>query len=251
VLVLAWDTATAVMSLALVDFDLSGKSTVVDSRVGDGETNHSALLPPLVQQVLDENSLSMKDLDLLAVGRGPGSFTGLRTALALAKGLGFGAGKPVLGVSSLSALACSHSESVLVAPLIDARHQELFTALFRVAGADEEPEQLSEILVVKPKNLFDVLRNISKTRQSIALIGPALSLAPALQDGFYAGGAEQPQAEAIAKLAFLRYNLGQSDQCPVVPLYGRSPDIFATWKPPKRLNSTPRQQSREQVQSSE
>jgi tRNA threonylcarbamoyladenosine biosynthesis protein TsaB len=237
VLALAWDTATTVMSLALVKFEQNGQLTVLDRRTGDGLTSHSALLPPLVHQTLDDCGFEVNDLDFFAVGRGPGSFTGLRSGLSLAKGLGFGANKPVLGLSSLLAIASLYPTPALVAPLIDARHQELFTALYRVAGPDQEPQQLSDILVVKPKDLFKILKNIAKSSEDIKLLGPALAFVPSLISGFSLGPDSPPPAEALASLAVRRFRLGLNADCPVVPLYGRAPDIFATWKPPKRLKS--------------
>ncbi|MDR0548922.1 MAG: tRNA (adenosine(37)-N6)-threonylcarbamoyltransferase complex dimerization subunit type 1 TsaB, partial [Deltaproteobacteria bacterium] len=104
-LILAWDTATPSLKLALVEWtDLRSFKTLA-LYDGDGLASHGQTLAPLVQEVLTQNTLTPKELDLLAVGLGPGSFTGLRVGLALAKGLSFALKIPALGFSTLAVLA--------------------------------------------------------------------------------------------------------------------------------------------------
>lgn len=99
---------------------------------------HAEKTLPLVEQILGEAGWTRSSLDRVAVGIGPGSFTGLRVGLALAQGIALGLGIPVVGVGSLRAMADAvpaDREGHRV-PLLDARRGELFAAVY-TAGGDE------------------------------------------------------------------------------------------------------------------
>jgi tRNA threonylcarbamoyladenosine biosynthesis protein TsaB len=236
VLVLAFDTSGAVMTLALVEVDHNGHRNLVD-RCGDGKTGHSALLAPMVAEVLNETGVAAGDLELIACGRGPGSFTGLRTGLALAKGLAMGIGRPVVGLGSLTILAAASGplETTFIAPVIDARHREVFTALYRFELGRLEPVQLTEILVIEPGKVMGVLSSLVPLQAKVILTGPGTNLLPEPVFPFEFGGESAPSAEILAILAVQRLADGQLSPSPASPLYGRSPDIFKTWTPPVRL----------------
>ncbi|WP_137719102.1 tRNA (adenosine(37)-N6)-threonylcarbamoyltransferase complex dimerization subunit type 1 TsaB [Methylobacillus flagellatus] len=118
---LAFDTSTEYLSLALW---LDGRVLVRDLHAGQ---THSQRILPLVRELLDEASLQLKQLDGIAFGAGPGSFTGLRIACGVAQGLAFGAGLPVVGVSTLLALAQATTADRVIACL-DARMGEVYHA---------------------------------------------------------------------------------------------------------------------------
>lgn len=96
---LALDTATENCSVALW---LDGKVELVEQEIGRG---HAEIILPHIQSLLAAAQLRLADLDALAVGRGPGGFTGVRLGISVAQGLAFGAGKPVVAVSNLRAIA--------------------------------------------------------------------------------------------------------------------------------------------------
>ena len=98
---LALDTSTEYLSLALW---IDGETRARDLLAGQ---QHSQLILPMLAELLRENQLTLSDLDGIAFGAGPGSFTGLRIGMATAKGIAFAAGKPLWAVSSLAALAAS------------------------------------------------------------------------------------------------------------------------------------------------
>jgi tRNA threonylcarbamoyladenosine biosynthesis protein TsaB len=130
---LAFDTATELMSIALA---VRGDVRVVESA---GGAQASASLIPAVTRLLDEAGMTLRELDAIAFGRGPGAFTGLRTACSVAQGLAFGAGKPVLPIDSLLAVAedardTDQAHSAWVA--MDARMNEIYVAHYAFeAGA--------------------------------------------------------------------------------------------------------------------
>ena len=97
---LAIDTATEAMSVALHD-----ASTVCAHRFELIGRGHAERVLPLVQEVLAEQGWALSDLTALAVGRGPGAFTGVRIGISVAQGLAYGLGIPVVGVSDLEAVA--------------------------------------------------------------------------------------------------------------------------------------------------
>jgi tRNA threonylcarbamoyladenosine biosynthesis protein TsaB len=131
--VLGIDTSTLIASVAVVEDDDDAPRVLASA---DGDTaSHSADLLDLVDRVLRSAGLASADLDAIAVGAGPGSFTGLRIGMATAKGLAFASGKPLWVVSSLAALAHDYlsvnpDHTGAVAAVLDARRQEIFAGLF-------------------------------------------------------------------------------------------------------------------------
>jgi tRNA threonylcarbamoyladenosine biosynthesis protein TsaB len=132
VIVLAIDTSTSVASIALV----GGEGLLLaELSVGAGR-RHGGTLLPRIEVVLAAAGVAFEDVGLLAVGTGPGSFTGLRVGLATMKGLALARGLPVVGVPSLVALARGLGPSVSpIVPVVDAQKGELFAAAYRVGDA--------------------------------------------------------------------------------------------------------------------
>jgi len=126
--ILAFDTSTEYLSLALMNGD-----EIFTFVLNAGQT-HSQILLPQIQALLNEAGLSLKDLQGIAFGGGPGSFTGVRIAAGVAQGLGFGANLPVVSVCTLLALAeASGAEKVIAC--LDARMGEVYHAAYeRIAG---------------------------------------------------------------------------------------------------------------------
>lgn len=122
---LAFDTSTEAMSIAVQNGDR------VVEHSGAGGAQSSASLIPLIQQLLAEAGLSLADLDAIAFGRGPGSFTGLRTACSVAQGLGYGAGVRLLPIDTLHAVAeeARHRFGTQrVMAVLDARMDQIYAA---------------------------------------------------------------------------------------------------------------------------
>ena len=130
---LAFDTATERMTVAL-----NHRGRIV-SRVGEGGAKASSTLLPAIFDVLAEAGILLADLDAIAFGRGPGAFTGLRTACSVAQGLAFGADKMVLPIDSLLAVAeDARVEAGLdgcVWVVIDARMEQLYAAEYEYEHA--------------------------------------------------------------------------------------------------------------------
>ncbi len=124
---LALDATTEFLSLAL---RVDGKQYKHDQYAGQAA---SQLILPQIQQLLDDAQVELKDLDGIAFGAGPGSFTGVRVACGVAQGLAFGANIPVVGINVLMALAqASQADRVIAAS--DARMREVYHAVYERQG---------------------------------------------------------------------------------------------------------------------
>ena len=151
---LAMDSAAAVGCAALLQGD-----RVLDRFQCEGSQGHAALFPPRIQAMLNTADGSPAALDLITVTLGPGSFTGLRLALGLAKGMAIAQRIPVVGVSNLELLA-AWAEEGWVAPLLDARRGELFAALYQVRKG-ETPQTIRPAGIVKPDRFAEELAAFS------------------------------------------------------------------------------------------
>ncbi len=130
--VLGIDTATWTAGVGIVD-----GAGVLANRSLAVSTSHAGPLLPLIEESLAEAGVRLVDLDLLAISIGPGSFTGLRIGLSVAKGLAIATAVPVVGVPTLEAVALAAGpRRELICPVLDARKGEVYTATFHRRGED-------------------------------------------------------------------------------------------------------------------
>jgi tRNA threonylcarbamoyladenosine biosynthesis protein TsaB len=198
---LALDTATEACSAALlIGSDVIERSEIAPRR-------HAELILPMIESLLGEAGISRRQIDAIAVGRGPGAFTGVRLAISVAQGLALGLDVPVIPVSSLAALA-QDAPTNIDAPIlavIDARMGEIYAGAFR-RGADGLVVALGSESV-GPANRLLVPQIAAPRAQGWNVVGSGwlayrdtlstqLPVAPAFADG-----ERFPQARAIARLA--------------------------------------------------
>jgi tRNA threonylcarbamoyladenosine biosynthesis protein TsaB len=130
-IILAIETSSELASCALLNGD------TVLARSSSGVRTHSQSILPMVQELLAEAGVALRDCDAIAFGAGPGSFTGVRTACGIAQGLAFGAGLPVVPVLTLPAMAQACRErtgATEVLAVLDARMGEVYWAQYRYDG---------------------------------------------------------------------------------------------------------------------
>lgn len=126
-LILALDSTAVAAGVALTEDD----RPLASFQLENGHT-HSRTLLPMVKALMDVTGHTVDDVDLFACSIGPGSFTGVRIGAATIKGLAFGKSKNVLGVSTLAALAENLAPiNGLICPVMNARREQVYTALFR------------------------------------------------------------------------------------------------------------------------
>jgi tRNA threonylcarbamoyladenosine biosynthesis protein TsaB len=128
--VLGFDTSTAATSACLLRDDGQAFELIPDEAALTAPPAHAAELMPALAQVMDDGGLSWDELDAIAVGVGPGTFTGLRIGVATARSLAHARELQLRPVSSLAALAAG-IDAELRLPLVDAKRGELFAALYR------------------------------------------------------------------------------------------------------------------------
>lgn len=126
--ILALDTSTDYCSVAL------WRDGAVDARERLAGHSHSEMLLPMVDELLGRHGLGVKDLDGIAFGQGPGSFTGLRIGCGVTQGLALGAGLPVVGVGTLLAMA-EAAQAARAVCCLDARMGEIYHAAYAKSGA--------------------------------------------------------------------------------------------------------------------
>ncbi len=132
--ILAIDSTAKICTAALCE-----DTELITLKREDAGMTHSEMLLPMIESILGENGLSVADIDMFALSKGPGSFTGVRIGAATVKGLCFGREKPCVGVSTLEALAYNYREGEgIVISAMDARRDQVYTALFRVSGGKVE-----------------------------------------------------------------------------------------------------------------
>ena len=149
---LALDTSTAALTIAVGEpGKLLGEASTHLSR------NHSVKLMPLVESLLNNLDIAPEQLKGLVVGRGPGSYTGVRIAVTAAKALAFSLHIPLVGISSLDGLARHGLMSdALVVPLVDARRKQAYTAIYEKQAGEFVKIQEDKLMV-----LDDIIKGIN------------------------------------------------------------------------------------------
>lgn len=218
-MLLALDTSAAV-SVAVCDGrDVLAQRTVHDPR------RHAELLIPMVDEVLRSAGVGRGDLTVIAVGRGPGPFTGLRVGLVCARTLGLALGVPVHGVISLDALALQVHDAGAVQPgesfvvATDARRREVYWRRYVVAAHP------TANLPVRPSSDPQVCRPADLALEGDPCFGRGAALYPDLL-----GPAPQspldPGAGAVARTAVAELaDGGAGGPATTEPLYLRRPDV--------------------------
>jgi len=155
--ILALDTSGLVVSAAVVE-----DGGLIAETFLHYKKTHSQTLLPLIADMLGRIEMDVSDMDLLAQAVGPGSFTGLRIGVCTVKGLAMPGNIPVAPVPTLDALAytCALYEGI-VCPIMDARRDQVYTALYRTGGGDIR-EKLSEDAALPVTDLCDRLKEYGK-----------------------------------------------------------------------------------------
>ncbi|EGP08986.1 putative molecular chaperone [Bradyrhizobiaceae bacterium SG-6C] len=214
-IVLAIDTALDYCAAAVLD---AGAQTMIAQETLEMKRGHAEALMPLIARVMKASGRSYLDLDRIAVTTGPGSFTGLRVGISAARGIGLAAGKPVAGLTTLSAyaapLVAEQQEQPIVAA-IDARHDHVYFQAVAGNGAVLMRPAIIPIEDTFAAARFGALRMIGNAARLLADRWPSNVPAPALVD-------PKPGPD-IAWVAWLGAAT-DPDSAPAKPFYLRPPD---------------------------
>lgn len=209
-LILCIETGTNICSVGI-----SRDGELVSLRESAEGRDHAKHVGVFVDELLRETGVMPDELDAVAVGMGPGSYTGLRIGVSFAKGLCYGLHIPLIAVGSLDALAevaiedneagiltVDKWDDAVLCPMVDARRMEVYTRLYNVKG-----EPLSEVSaeVVDEHTFADVRRDM----QLIIFGNGAEKCCEVLSDATYINVA--PSARGLARLAEQRLQAGQTE----------------------------------------
>lgn len=213
-LILALDTSTDACTVSLVGEPGPAHEITIPVRTG-----HAGSLLPLIDELFSLSPIAKEDIDLIAVGIGPGSFTGIRIGIATAKGLALALDRPLAGVNTLDALARGALPSSLpMMPVIDARKSEIFCALYAPEGSS-----LTKPLNIRPEELAGMVTSPTLFMgNAIPLYRETLSRT---LGGNYVEAPEDlwyPRASVIGRMAAEQRALGAL--APAQPLYVRASD---------------------------
>ena len=149
--ILSIETATEICSVAL-----SESNNLIAHRETNVPNSHAKLLAVYVEELFQEADLPISSLDAVAVSSGPGSYTGLRIGVSLAKGICFANNLPLIAIPTLESMAYGallKTEATLLAPMIDARRMEVYTAIY-----NRDLEKISnEQAIIVDENAFSDL----------------------------------------------------------------------------------------------
>ena len=220
--ILALDTATENCSAALwIDGQLL-------YREQEAERGHAELILGMIDELLHESATQLPELQAIAFGRGPGSFTGVRLAASVTQGLAFGAGVPVVPVSDLRAVAQQVTSLQNVLVCNDARMQEVYWGCF-VRGADGLMQPVTDERVSKPS---EVHLPTQWANTPVVGVGRGFAAYPVRTDQLaHIEPGLLPRAREVAALAVADVQAGRAQPAAeAVPVYIR--DDVARPKPP-------------------
>jgi tRNA threonylcarbamoyladenosine biosynthesis protein TsaB len=214
-LILAIDTALDACAAAVLDSD-GGRVIAQESL--PMKRGHAEALMPLIARVMQVSRLSFAELDRIAVTTGPGSFTGLRVGISAARGLALAAGKPAVGLTTLSAYAAavvSRNRGTPVISAIDARHDHVY---FQIVAGDGSPLVRPSIASVEEAiaaSRFGAPHLVGNAAQFLAERWPQDAPSPVAVD-----------AQAAPDIAWVAWLGAAADpeNAPARPFYLRAPD---------------------------
>jgi tRNA threonylcarbamoyladenosine biosynthesis protein TsaB len=232
--ILGIDTATTTASVAIIDDGKLVAEKLYDKArvetphaMTPPQGNHAEIILPLIRSAFDHAGVALTDLSGVALSIGPGSFTGLRIALATVKGIAYEWGLPVVGVSTLHANAERVTDAAdLVCSLLDARKQEVYAALFRRDNG--ALTRLSEDSLLTVEAVIELIL-AAKTRATTVIVGDGVRAYRNLLTSSLGGTARISTgdeygsvAAQVAEIALGRFYAATTDDLgPLVPCYLR------------------------------
>lgn len=220
---LAVDTSTATAGIAVADEN----GLLAEYLIKDMKT-HSQKLVPMLRELLESLRLTPADIDVYAAVTGPGSFTGLRIGVTTIKSMAYALNKPVAGVTSLDALAnaTAASEDTVICPIMDARNNQVYTAVYKPQNglmnnvSGYMGIHVSELVKLLEKEYQDA--RVLFTGDGVLLHRDFLKIELGERCFFMPDFTLQQMAASAAQLALLRHVRGESiDQMELAPFYLR------------------------------
>ena len=190
--ILSVETTSHIASVAVHENDL-----LISKEISDGSIRHAETILPMIHSALNKADINIKDIDLIAVDIGPGSFTGVRIGVSIANALAYSNSIPILGIYSLDALRYASPSDHYVCPLIDAKNDNSYGCLFK-----------GDTLILD-MGIWNTEEIVSRCPEETIYIG---DVTPLCIDITY------PDAEMLGRYAFIHHNKSTNR---VMPCYFR------------------------------
>jgi tRNA threonylcarbamoyladenosine biosynthesis protein TsaB len=159
--ILGIQTSTLIWSVALIN-----KEKIIGEYTFDSYERLSKILVPAIDELVNKTGIKKEELEGIAVAKGPGLFTGSRMGISVAKGLSFGLNIPLVGISTLDALAFNLSYSMYpICPLISSRGQDVFSAVYKVSG--------QSVKKIEKESVCDIEKRLEKINKPTVFVGEA------------------------------------------------------------------------------
>lgn len=164
-IILGFDTSTKSASVSLIkDGSILGEYIINDKKT------HSQKIMPILESLLNLANVEIEEIDLIAVSIGPGSFTGLRIAMATVKAIAHVRNLEIIAVNSLEALAYNvHNSSKVIVPVIDAQRDQVYTGFYKYEG-----ERLTNIRDIEVMSVSDLVSLIKEKGDEVIILGDAI-----------------------------------------------------------------------------
>jgi tRNA threonylcarbamoyladenosine biosynthesis protein TsaB len=223
--VLAIDTSNYALGIALMN-----EERVIGEYITNMKKNHSIRVMPAIQHLLNDCEMKPADIEKIVVAKGPGSYTGVRIGVTIAKTLAWSLNIPLVGVSSLEVVAAGAGRHFdgYISPLFDARRGQIYTGLYRF-------ENGQMVTVLKDRNLLstDWARELKSYNEKVLFIGVDV---PLHQEAFREVLGDQAVMAEItehnprpSELGWLGLNKTEEDIHAFVPNYIRLAEAEAKW----------------------
>ena len=227
--ILGIDTSTKFCNLALI----KDEDILIEYTINGLKKKHSSILMPAIKDLLKIMNLKMEEINGIAISIGPGSFTGLRIGLGVAKGLSYACSLPLLGVPTLEAMAFSLKEiPYLICPVLESKKDEIYDVVFR--GGDS----LHRVMDYKCEDIQSLLVRLSPLKEKIIFLGKAIKK---YQNNikekigkdalFIDSQLNLPVATSIAFLGLNKLKKGEEDDISTLfPFYLRKSEAEIIWE---------------------
>ena len=230
--VLGIDSSSIVATIAVLN-----EEKLLSEYIVNNKKTHSEKMMVVLKQVLEDSGITINDIDVVAVAKGPGSFTGIRIGMACAQGIAHALNKPMVGVNTLDGLAYNFiGTGDFLCPMMDAQRQEVYTSLYRF-----EDDEMKRFWDYKLVNVDTLLKELLALGKKVIALGDGLPLLKQSLENNNDLTAENivpahpvfsmPRASSIAAVALREYTRGNSQDCfSIKPFYIRKSNAEEKWE---------------------
>ncbi len=227
--ILGIDTSTKFCNLGLIE----DENILIEYTINGLKKKHSSILVPAIQNLLKTIDLKIEEINGIAVSIGPGSFTGLRIGLSVAKGLSYARSLPLLGIPTLDAMAFPLKEiPYLICPILESKQDEIYDVIFR-GGAN-----FHRVMDYKCEDIQSLLVRLSPLKEKIIFLGDGIKQYRDIikekigKDALFIDSClNLPLAASIAILGLNKLKKGEEDDISTLsPFYLRKSEAEIIWE---------------------